>query len=163
MLLRLMAKPKENEGERNIAVNRRARHDYFISDTWEAGLVLVGTEVKSLRQGKATITEAYVRLSDSNEAFLVGAHIQPWEAGNRNNHELARTRKLLLHRRELNRLIGKVNRDGYTLIPMRLYFKAGKVKLEIGLGKGKKQYDKRQDQKSHDAKRDIDRAKRQYR
>ena len=158
-----MAKSSQNPDEKVIAVNRRARHDFFISDTWEAGLVLLGTEVKSLRQGKATITEAYVRLDKTNEAYLVGAHIQPWETGNRNNHELARARKLLLHRRELNRLIGKVQREGFTLIPLRLYFRGGKVKLEIGLGKGKKQHDKRDDQKKHDAKRDIERAKRQYR
>jgi SsrA-binding protein len=158
-----MAKQTNQPGEKNIAVNRRARHDFFISDTWEAGLVLRGTEVKSLRQGKATITEAYVRLDKSNEAYLVGANIQPWEAGNRNNHPLSRPRKLLMHKRELERLIGKVNREGFTIVPLRLYFTGGRAKLEIGLGKGKKQHDKRDDQKQHDAKRDMERAKRRYR
>ncbi|MCO4772666.1 MAG: SsrA-binding protein SmpB [Deltaproteobacteria bacterium] len=158
-----MAKQKDNPGEKTITTNRRARHDYFIDDTWEAGLVLKGTEVKSLREGKATITEAYVRLDKSGEAFLVGCAIQPWSAGNRYNHELTRPRKLLMHKRELRRLIGKVNREGYTLIPMRLYFNGGKAKLEVGLGKGKKQHDKRADTKKADAKRAMDRAKRKYR
>ncbi len=158
-----MSNKPDHAKEKVIAVNRRARHDFFITDTWEAGLVLVGTEVKSLRQGKATITEAYVRLDKTNEAFLVGAHIQPWETGNRNYHELARPRKLLLHKRELTRLIGKVQREGFTLVPLRLYFTGGKAKLEIGLGKGKKQHDKRDDQKHRDAKRDIERAKRRDR
>ena len=149
--------------ERDIAVNRRARHDYAIEDVWEAGLVLTGTEVKWLRTGKATITEGYIRLDDSGEAWLTGAHIQPWTSGNRFNHELARPRKLLLHRRELERMIGKVARDGYTLIPMRLYFSGGRAKLEIGLGKGKRDYDKRQDDKERDAKRSIAQAKRRER
>ena len=157
-----MAKTGNIDGVKVIATNRRARHEYFIEDTWEAGLALLGTEVKSLRDGKATITEAYVRLEGS-EAWLVGATIQPWTHGNRNNHEIARKRKLLLHRREIERLIGKVNQQGYTLIPMQLYFFRGKVKLELGLGKGKKFHDKRQDTKERDAKRDMDRAKRRER
>lgn len=150
------------DGIKVIASNRRARHDYFIEDTWEAGLVLLGTEVKALRQGKATITEAYVRI-DGDEAWLVGATIQPWTHGNRNNHEPARKRKLLLHRREIERLRGKVNQQGFTLVPMKLYFNKGKAKLQLGLGKGKKHYDKRQDTKQRDAKRDIERAKRRDR
>jgi len=150
------------DGIKVIASNRRARHDYFIEDTWEAGLVLLGTEVKALRQGKATITEAYVRI-DGDEAWLVGATIQPWSHGNRNNHEPARKRKLLLHRREIERLRGKVNQQGFTLVPMKLYFNKGKAKLQLGLGKGKKHYDKRQDTKQRDAKRDIERAKRRDR
>ncbi len=159
-----MAKQKpDNPGEKTVAVNRRARHDYFIEDSWEAGLVLTGTEVKSMREGKATITEAYVRLDKNGEAWLVGAHIQPWAHGNRFNHELARPRKLLMHKRELRRLIGKVNREGFTLVPLKLYFTRGKAKLELGLGKGKKLYDKREDTKREDAKRAMERAKRRHR
>ncbi len=155
-----MAKTGNIDGIKVVARNRRARHDYFIEDTWEAGLVLLGTEVKSMRQGKASIAEAYVRL-DEGEAWLVGATIQPWSHGNRQNHEPTRKRKLLLHRREIERLLGKINQQGYTLVPMELYFSQGRAKLEIGLGKGKKHYDKRQDNKAKDAKRDIARAKRE--
>ena len=154
-----MAKTGEMDGIKVVAKNRRARHDYFIEDMWEAGLVLLGTEVKSLRQGKGSITEAYVRL-EGGEAWLVGATIQPWSHGNRQNHEPTRRRKLLLHRREIERLIGKIQQQGYTLVPMELYFSQGKAKLEIGLGKGKKLYDKREDTKERDARRDMDRAKR---
>lgn len=156
-------KQPDNPGEKTVAANRRARHDYFIEDSWEAGLVLTGTEVKSMREGKATITEAYVRLDKNGEAWLVGAHIQPWAHGNRFNHELARPRKLLMHKRELRRLIGKVNREGFTLVPLKLYFTRGKAKLEVGLGKGKKLHDKREDTKRADAKRAMDRAKRRHR
>jgi SsrA-binding protein len=155
-----MAKTGNIDGIKVVARNRRARHDYFIEDTWEAGLVLLGTEVKALREGKASIAEAYVRLNEG-EAWLVGATIQPWSHGNRQNHEPTRKRKLLLHRREIERLIGKINQQGYTLVPMELYFSQGRAKLEIGLGKGKKHYDKRQDNKERDAKRDIARAKRE--
>jgi len=155
-----MAKTGKIDGIMVVARNRRAGLDYFIEDTWEAGLVLLGTEVKSLRQGKASIAEAYVRL-DEGEAWLVGATIQPWSHGNRQNHEPTRKRKLLLHRREIERLLGKINQQGYTLVPMELYFSQGRAKLEIGLGKGKKHYDKRQDNKAKDAKRDIARAKRE--
>ena len=154
-----MAKSGEIDGIKVVARNRRARHDYFIDDTWEAGLVLLGTEVKALREGKASIAEAYVRL-DGGEAWLVGATIQPWSHGNRQNHEPTRKRKLLLHRKEIERLIGKIQQQGFTLVPMELYFSQGRAKLEIGLGKGKKHYDKRQDNKERDAKRDMDRAKR---
>lgn len=154
-----MAKSGEIDGIKVVARNRRARHDYFIDDTWEAGLVLLGTEVKALREGKASIAEAYVRL-EGGEAWLVGATIQPWSHGNRQNHEPTRKRKLLLHRKEIERLIGKIQQQGFTLVPMELYFSQGRAKLEIGLGKGKKHYDKRQDNKERDAKRDMDRAKR---
>lgn len=157
-----MANPK-TESSKVIARNKRARHDYFIEDTWEAGLVLLGTEVKSLREGRATITEAYVNLDKNNEAWLQGAAIQPWSHGNRFNHDLTRPRKLLLHHRELQRLIGKVGREGYTLVPLELYFTRGKAKLSIGLGKGKKQHDKRQDLKESDAKRAMQRAMRRER
>ncbi len=150
-------------GDKTIAVNRRARHEYFIEDSWEAGLVLTGTEVKSLREGKASIVEAFVRLEKNGEAWLQNASIQPWAHGNRFNHELTRPRKLLMHRRELQRLIGKVNREGYTLIPLKLYFTRGKAKLEVGLGKGKKLHDKRESKKDADAKRAMDRAKRRLR
>ncbi len=152
--------PKDPTGRKNVAVNKHARRNYFIDDTYEAGISLLGTEVKSLRGGKATIAEAYIRL-EQGEAFLVGAHIPKWEWGNRNNHEPTRQRKLLLHRKELERLVGAVNQKGYTLVPMALYFSRGRVKLEFGLGKGKKLHDKRQDQKTADAKREMDRARRQ--
>ncbi|MBN94922.1 MAG: SsrA-binding protein [Deltaproteobacteria bacterium] len=147
-------------GHKSIAVNRKARHRYQIEDTYEAGLVLVGSEVKSLRNGKVTLTEGYVRLEEG-EAWLVDVHIPPYEQANRENHEPTRPRKLLLHRRELKRLFGKVAQQGYTLVPMQLYFSGGRAKLEVGLGRGKKLHDKRHDEKKRDAKREIDRALKQ--
>lgn len=145
-------------GIKNIAVNKKARHRFHIEDTVEAGLVLLGSEVKSLRQGRLSIAEGYVRLEDG-EAWLVDVHIPPYEQANQQNHEPLRARKLLLHKKEIQRLIGKISRQGYTLVPMRLYFKHGKAKLEIGLGRGKKQHDKRQDERASDARREIDRAR----
>lgn len=156
-----MAK-KPTDGRKTVATNKEARRLYFIDDVFEAGLVLMGSEVKSLRNGRATIKEGYIRI-DGGEAFLVNVHIPPYEQANINNHEPTRHRKLLLHRRELQRLIGAVSRQGYTLVPMSLYFKKGKCKLEFGLGKGKKLQDKRQDQKAADAKREMDRARRERR
>ncbi len=144
-------------GRKVIATNRRARHDYAISDTYEAGLVLTGTEVKSLRAGKANLTDAYAEVRDG-EVWLVNLHIPEYDQGTWANHEPRRTRKLLLHAQEISRLIGKTKQSGLTLVPMQLYFKDGKAKVEIGLGRGKKAYDKRQDLAAREAKRDADRA-----
>jgi len=145
--------------QRTIATNRRARREFAIDDTFEAGLVLLGSEVKSLREGKVQIAEGFIRL-EQDEAWLVGVHIPPYEKANRNNHEPLRHRKLLLHRREIDKLIGAVSRQGFTLVPLSLYFDGSRVKLELGLGKGKKLLDKRQDERAATAKRDMDRARR---
>lgn len=140
-----------------IAVNRRARHEYFIEEQYEAGLVLAGSEVKSLRAGKANLTDAYVRI-DRGEAWLIGAHIAPYEKANRMNHDPTRSRKLLMHRREIDRLRGAVERGGYTLIPLQLYFHGQVAKLEIGLCKGKKLHDKRATEKEREAQLEVRRA-----
>jgi SsrA-binding protein len=140
-----------------IARNKRARYDYQILETWEAGIVLTGTEVKSLRNGKATLTDAYGILKDG-EVFLLNLHISPYDSGHQFNHEPERTRKLLLHRKEIRRLIGAVERQGLTLIPLDLYFKHGKAKVTMALGKGKKQHDKRDTERERDADREIARA-----
>ncbi len=146
---------KETE-EKNITVNRKARHEYAILQTYEAGIVLQGTEVKALRQGKANLVDSYANLV-KNEVFLFGAHISVYEQGNINNHEPTRTRKLLLNRSEIKKLIGKVKEKGLTLIPLRLYFKNGKVKVELALAKGKKVYDKRESIAKRDMQRDQER------
>lgn len=133
----------EIAGRKLIALNKKARHDYFIDDSYEAGLALSGWEVKALRAGRAQIKEGYVLLKDG-EAWLFGAHISPLpSASSHVNPDPVRTRKLLLHRRQIDQLIGQVERKGYTLVPLSLYWKRGKVKLEIGLARGKKKYDKR--------------------
>ncbi len=144
-------------GRKIICVNRRARFDYTISETIEAGLVLQGTEVKSLRDGRADLKDAYADIQE-NEVFLLHAHIDQYEQANRFNHDPVRPRKLLLHKHEIRRLIGKTQEKGLTLIPTRMYFTHGKAKVEIGLAKGKKQYDKREDVKRRSAERDIQRA-----
>jgi SsrA-binding protein len=141
-----------------ICTNRKARRDYQILETMEAGLVLVGTEVKSLRDGHAQLKDSFAGIDDG-ELYLYNAHINPYRMGNRFNHEPTRTRKLLMHEREIRRLIGKVQEKGLTLIPLRLYFNdAGKVKVELGLARGKKDYDKRRDIAERDAKREMERA-----
>ncbi len=156
-----MSNPGNSEGGlKVISVNKKARHRYHIEDTIEAGLVLLGSEVKSLRRGRVSLKEGYVRLEEG-ESWLVDVHIPPYEQANRQNHEPLRPRKLLLHKREIQRLFGKISRQGYTLVPLRLYFRRGKAKLEIGLGRGKKLHDKRQDQKAKDAAREMDRARKQ--
>jgi SsrA-binding protein len=156
-----MANPGKSEGgTKVISVNKKARHRYHIEDTVEAGLVLLGSEVKSLRQGRISIREGYVRL-EAGEGWLVDVHIPPYEQANRQNHEPLRPRKLLLHKKEIERLYGKISRQGYTLVPLRLYFRRGKAKLEIGLGRGKKLHDKRQDEKARDARREMDRGRKQ--
>lgn len=149
-----MSKARKKSDERPpIARNKRARHEYSIEETFEAGLALEGWEVKSLRAGRAQLTESYVHLKDG-EAWLLGAHITPLiTASTHVQADPTRTRKLLLHRHELDRLVGAVERKGYTLVPLRLYFRNGRVKLEIGLARGKKRHDKRADQKERDWKR----------
>ena len=132
------------ERKQSVARNPKATHDYHILDTWESGIVLTGTEVKSLRDGKASIKEAYARLRNG-EIFFEGMNITPYEQGNRYNHDPVRTRKLLLHRKEIERLIGAVEQQGLTLVPLELYFKNGRAKVALALGRGKKQHDKRQD------------------
>jgi SsrA-binding protein len=152
-----MPQPDEKPEIESIAKNRRARHDYSIIDTYEAGLVLSGSEVKSLRDGKANLSDAYGIVRDG-EIFLINLHISVYERASYNNHEPTRTRKLLLHKREIGRLIGAIERQGLTLIPLELYFKRGIAKVAIALGKGKKQHDKREDAKARDADREIARA-----
>ncbi|HZW68067.1 MAG TPA: SsrA-binding protein SmpB [Pseudogracilibacillus sp.] len=140
-----------------LAQNRKASHDYFIEETFEAGLVLQGTEIKSIRAGRVNISDAHVRIMNG-EAFIINMHVAPYEQGNRFNHEPTRSRKLLLKRSEIDKLFGLVQQKGYTIVPLRLYIKNGFAKLLIGLGRGKKQYDKREDLKQKQMKRDIDRA-----
>lgn len=140
-----------------IAKNRKARHDYFIEDTFECGLVLSGTEVKSLRQGKASLKESFADFRDG-ELWVYQMNIAPYEQGNIYNKDPLRVRKLLLHKRELHRLIGLKQRDGYTLVPLSLYFKNGRVKLELALAKGKKLYDKRHSIAERDANRRIQKS-----
>jgi SsrA-binding protein len=139
-----------------IIVNKKARFDYEVVDTFEAGLVLVGTEVKSVRLKKVSIQEAYATIKN-NEAFIIGMNIAQYEMGNRFNHEPARERKLLLHRHEIKRLTGKLKERGYTLVPLKVYFKNGKVKVLLGLARGKAQYDKRKTIQKREADRDMQR------
>lgn len=152
-----MQQPPDKDEPTVIARNKRARHDYHILDTWEAGLVLTGTEVKSLRDGKANLSDAYAVVNDG-EVFLLNLHISPYERGNQFNHEPTRTRKLLLNRKEIRKMIGSVERQGLTLIPLELYFKRGKAKVSLALGKGKKLHDKRETERERDAEREIARA-----
>ncbi len=144
-------------GESTIALNRRARHEFSIEDTLEAGLVLTGTEIKSIRAGHVSLQEAYARI-ERGEAWLVGAHIAPFAGGNRLNHEAKRSRKLLLHRDEIDELLGKTKSKGLTIVPLRLFIDGrGHAKLEIGLGRGKQLHDRRRDIAERDARRDLDR------
>ena len=147
------------EQQETIARNKRARHDYHILETWEAGVVLTGTEVKALRTGQANISDAYAIVRDG-EVLLLNLHISPYEQGNQFNHEPTRTRKLLLHKREIRRMIGSVERQGLTLIPLEIYFKRGRAKVALALGRGKKLHDKRDTERSRDAAREIARAMR---
>ena len=143
--------------EKFIAKNPTARHNYTITDTFEAGIVLTGTEIKSIRNGKVNIKDTYVNIKNG-EVFIFGMHISPYEFGNIYNKDPLRTRKLLLNRREINKLVGMINQKGVSLVPISMYFKGSKVKLEIGIGKGKKLYDKRDDIAKKDAERRIDGA-----
>lgn len=140
-----------------VAQNKKANHDYFIEDTIEAGIVLQGTEVKSVRKSKVQLKDAFVRIRN-NEAWISNMHISPYEQGNRFNHEPLRSRKLLLHKKQINELIGLSKQDGFSIIPIKMYLKDGYAKVLIGVGKGKKHYDKRDDLKKKEAKRDIERA-----
>jgi len=146
----------ETGNHKNISINRKAKHEYSFLQIYEAGIVLQGTEVKSLREGKANFADSYASVRN-NEAWLIGLHISPYKQGNINNHEPVRDRKLLLNRSEIRKLIVKINEKGLTLIPYRLYFKNGKVKVELALAKGKKTYDKREDIKKRDLKREQER------
>ena len=147
----------KESGERDITVNRRAFHDYTISERYEAGMALVGSEVKSLRDNRANLKDAYARFF-GEELFLVGAHISPYGPASQFGHEPERNRKLLLHRRELDRLHGKIQERGLTLVPLRLYWVRGRAKVELGLGVGKKLYDKRVAIRERMERREIDRA-----
>ncbi len=143
--------------DRDISVNRRAFHDYTIDARYEAGLVLIGSEVKSLRAGRANLMDAYARFF-GEELFLVGAHISPYAPASQFGHEPTRSRKLLLHRREIDRLRAKLQERGLTLVPLRLYWSKGRAKAELGLGRGKKLYDKREAIRTRMERRDVDRA-----
>lgn len=149
-----MAKKKKKDGPGVIASNRKARHDYNILDTYEAGVVLVGTEIKSLREGKASLVEAYATIDDG-EVWLRNLHIPEYSMGSWTNHSPRRTRKLLLHRREIDTLEGKVRDGNRTLVPLKLYLKDGRVKVELGLAQGKQDYDRRQDIKKRTEDREI--------
>jgi SsrA-binding protein len=153
-----MAK-KKPAGEKIIAQNKTARLNYFIEDTYEAGIALVGTEVKALREGKANLKDSYALVKDG-EVFIHEMHISPYTYGNRENHDPLRVRKLLLHKGEIKRLYGKSRERGLALIPLKLYFKSGKVKIEIGVGRGKKLYDKRESLRVKDDRREIERGMR---
>jgi SsrA-binding protein len=153
--------PKE-QGVKVVARNRRARHDYHIEDTIEAGLVLTGTEVKSLRAGRASLTEAFAQIS-GDELWLHGLHIPEYAQGTWTNHDPRRTRKLLLHRKEIDRLASQVAERGFTIVPLSLYFSGGKAKVELALARGKRTYDKRHDLARRDAAREVDRALRRRR
>jgi len=144
-----------------IAENRKARRDYFIVDEYEAGLVLLGTEVKSLRQGRANLKDAYARIKNG-EVFVYQLHIAPYPFAYYDNHDPLRPRKLLLHKKEIKRLYGKMNEKGHTLIPLKLYFKSGKAKILLALAKGKRKYDKREAIKRRDAQRDLERQRKNY-
>lgn len=140
-----------------IAQNKKAFHDYFIEDTYDAGIVLQGTEIKSIRAGKVNLKDAYARIQNG-EIWVFGMHVSPYEQGNRYNHDPLRTRKLLLHRREIEKLIGYTKETGNTIVPLKLYLQNGFAKIQLGLAKGKKNYDKREDLKKKEAKREIERA-----
>ncbi len=140
-----------------IATNKKAYHDYHIEESYEAGIMLKGTEVKSLREGRANLKDSFARV-ENEEIFLYNCHISPYSHGNIANHDPLRTRKLLMHKGEIQRLMGKMMQKGYTLLPLKIYFKDGKAKVELALAKGKKQYDKREDIKKRDAAREMEKA-----
>ncbi|MBQ9736887.1 MAG: SsrA-binding protein SmpB [Clostridia bacterium] len=148
---------KEKKNDTTVAQNKKAYHEYFVDETYEAGISLFGTEVKSVREGRVNLRDSYVSVK-TGEAYLIGAHISPYEKGNIFNKDPLRERKLLLHKREINKLIGLTAQQGYTLIPLKMYFKGSYVKILLGLCRGKKNYDKRASIAERDAKRKIDRA-----
>ncbi len=143
--------------EKIISTNRKARHDYHVEETYEAGIVLKGTEVKSVRNARVNLKDSYARI-ENGEMYLYNMHISPYEQGNRFNHDPLRVRKLLMHKIEISRLYGKITEKGYALIPLKIYLTKGLVKLELGLARGKKLYDKRRDIAEHDSKREMERA-----
>jgi len=151
------ASSNRQPGRKIIATNRKARHDYSIEDVFEAGVMLTGTEVKSLRLGRASLVDGFATI-DNGEIYLRNVHIPEYEQGSWTNHEPRRTRKLLLHKAEIERLIGKTKESGLTLVPLALYFSSGKVKVELALARGKRTYDKRQDLARRDADREVQRA-----
>lgn len=146
---------KQKESQKLIANNKKAYHDYFIEENFEAGIALHGTEVKSMRLGKCSIKESFIRI-ENGEVYVYGMHVSPYEKGNIFNKDPLRVKKLLLHRQEINRLAGKVAEKGLTLVPLQVYFKDGRVKVEIGLARGKKLYDKRQDIAKKDQRREAE-------
>lgn len=147
---------QNKETQKLIANNKKAYHDYFIDETYEAGVALHGTEVKSMRMGKCSIKESFIRI-ENGEVFVYGMHVSPYEKGNIFNKDPLRVKKLLMHKYEINKLTGKVAEKGYTLVPLQVYFKEGKVKVEIGLARGKKLYDKRETIAKKDARRETER------
>ncbi len=147
---------RQKEERKLVANNKKAYHDYFIDETYEAGVALHGTEVKSMRMGKCSIKESFIRI-ENGEVFVYGMHVSPYEKGNIFNKDPLRVKKLLLHKAEINKLAGRVAEKGYTLVPLQVYFKEGRVKVEIGLARGKKLYDKREDIAKKDARREIER------
>ena len=149
--------PAKNQSIKIVAENRRARHDYHIHETFEAGIVLTGTEIKSLRGGRANLTDSYARI-ENGELYLISAHISPYDQGNRFNHEPRRNRKLLMHKSEILRLLGKTREKGYTLVPLKIYLSHGLAKVELALASGKDLYDKRQSAAEKDAKREVERT-----
>lgn len=152
---------KETSSVKIVAVNRKARHDYFIDEKFEAGIELFGTEVKSIRAGEVNLRDSYCHIDNNLELFALGIHISPYKQGNRFNTDPDREKRLLMHKKEIVRLSDKINQKGYTLIPLSIYLKSSRVKIEIGLCRGKKLYDKRDDEAKRQAERDIDRAVRQ--
>ena len=149
--------PAKNQSIKIVAENRRARHDYHLHETFEAGIVLTATEIKSLRGGRANLTDSYARI-ENGEIFLISAHISPYDQGNRFNHEPRRNRKLLMHKSEILRLLGKTREKGYTLVPLKIYLSHGLAKVELALASGKDLYDKRQSAAEKDAKREVERT-----
>lgn len=145
------------DNEKVVATNRKARHDYFLLDTFEAGIALQGSEIKSIRAGQISLKEAYVRI-DGEQAWLVNAHVAPYDPASRENHDPLRDKKLLLHKKEIKKLWDEVRQKGTTIIPLRVYLSRGRAKVEIAVAKGKRKYDKRQDLKKKDAQREIDRV-----
>ena len=148
----------KSHGEKLIANNKKAYHDYFIKDTYEAGIELFGTEVKSLRMGKCSLKESFIRIDNKGEVMVYGMHISPYEKGNIFNKDPLRPRKLLLHKYEINKLKAEIEQKGFTIVPLTVYFKGGLAKVEIGLAQGKKLYDKRETLAKKDQQRDIERA-----
>jgi SsrA-binding protein len=156
-MIQVKSVAKKEASEKSICQNKTARLNYSIDDTFEAGIALVGTEVKSLREGRANLKDSYAMVKDE-EVYIHELHISPYTHGNRYNHDPLRVRKLLLHKQEIRRLYGKSREKGLTLVPLKMYFKNGKVKVEIGVGRGKKLHDKREDIKLKEDRRDIERA-----